>query len=120
MKPTSRVSLTAVRKWMMDNALTGENAHAMFESTITITSATTIPLRTSVKTKLRVYDVSFDIRQFFRPQNEEQSFIRAAMMQLNLSARAYHCTRSVKLARMIADLVGSEEIQSTYLAEASK
>ncbi|MDX9730114.1 MAG: hypothetical protein RBT50_12680 [Bacteroidales bacterium] len=30
--------------------------------------------------------------------------------QLQMSARAYHRTRSVKLARTIADLVGSEGI----------
>jgi magnesium chelatase family protein len=39
------------------------------------------------------------------------------MSQLNLSARAYHRTRSVKLARTIADLAGSEDIQSAHLAE---
>jgi magnesium chelatase family protein len=38
------------------------------------------------------------------------------MTQLNLSARAYH--RILKLARTIADLAGSEEIGSVYLAEA--
>ena len=38
------------------------------------------------------------------------------MSQLNLSARAYH--RILKLARTIADLVGSDEIQSVHLAEA--
>jgi magnesium chelatase family protein len=40
------------------------------------------------------------------------------MNQMNLSARAYLRTRSVKLARTIADLAGSEEIQSPHLAEA--
>lgn len=40
------------------------------------------------------------------------------MSQLNLSAREYHRTQSVKLARTIADLAGCEEIQSVYLAEA--
>jgi len=49
-------------------------------------------------------------------QDEGQSLMRAAMTQLNLSARAYH--RVLKLARTIADLAGSEEIQSTHLAEA--
>jgi predicted ATPase with chaperone activity len=40
------------------------------------------------------------------------------MSQLNLLASAYHCTRSVKLARTIADLAGYEEIQPVHLAEA--
>jgi magnesium chelatase family protein len=59
-----------------------------------------------------------EIRQFCQLQAEGQSLMRAAMTQLNLSARAYHRTGSVKLARTIADLAGSEEIQSAHLAEA--
>jgi magnesium chelatase family protein len=51
-------------------------------------------------------------------QEEGESLMRAAMAQLNLSARAYHRTQSVKLARTIADLAGSEEIESVHLAEA--
>jgi magnesium chelatase family protein len=43
-----------------------------------------------------------EIRQFCKLQNEGQSLMRAAMMQLNLSARAYH--RILKLSRTIADL----------------
>ncbi len=42
--------------------------------------------------------------------------MRTAISQLQLSARAYH--RILKLARTIADLAGSEEIQSAHLAEA--
>ena len=57
-----------------------------------------------------------EIRQYCKLQAEGQSLMRAAMTQLNLSARAYH--RILKLARTIADLVGSEEIQSVHLAEA--
>ena len=57
-----------------------------------------------------------EIRQFCKLQDEGQSLMRSAMSQLNLSARAYH--RILKLARTIADLAGSEEIQSVHLAEA--
>lgn len=57
-----------------------------------------------------------EIRQFCRLQDDGQRLMRAAMTQLNLSARAYH--RILKLARTIADLAGSEEIQSAHLAEA--
>ena len=57
-----------------------------------------------------------EIRQFCKLQEESQSLMRVAMSQLNLSARTYH--RILKLARTIADLAGSEEIQSVPLAEA--
>jgi len=57
-----------------------------------------------------------EIRQFCQLQAEGQSLMRAAMSRLNLSARAYH--RILKLARTIADLAGSEEIQSAHLGEA--
>ena len=57
-----------------------------------------------------------EVRQFCKLPEEGQSLMRAAMTQLNLSARAYH--RILKLARTIADLAGSEEIQSVHLAEA--
>jgi len=57
-----------------------------------------------------------EIRRFCRLPDEGQRLMRAAMTQLNLSARAYH--RILKLARTIADLAGSDEIQSAHLAEA--
>jgi magnesium chelatase family protein len=57
-----------------------------------------------------------EIRQFCKVGDEGQRLMRSAMTQLNLSAWAYH--RILKLARMIADLAGCEEIQSLHLAEA--
>ncbi|HLO17500.1 MAG TPA: ATP-binding protein, partial [Anaerolineales bacterium] len=57
-----------------------------------------------------------EIRQYCKVGEEGQRLMRAAMTQLNLSARGYH--RILKLARTIADLAGSEEILSAHLAEA--
>lgn len=57
-----------------------------------------------------------EVRQFCKLQDEGQSLMRAAMSQMDLSARAYH--RILKLARTIADLAGSDDIQSAHLAEA--
>jgi len=57
-----------------------------------------------------------EICQFCKVGDDGQRLMRAAMTQLNLSARAYH--RILKLARTIADLAGSDEIQSVHLAEA--
>lgn len=57
-----------------------------------------------------------EVRQFCQLQAEGHSLMRSVMSQLNLLARAYH--RILKLSRTIADLAGSDEIQSTHLAEA--
>jgi magnesium chelatase family protein len=57
-----------------------------------------------------------EIRQFCRLPDQGQILTQAAMTQLNLSARGYH--RVLKLARTIADLAGSGDIQSVHLAEA--
>ncbi|GAB4556952.1 MAG: YifB family Mg chelatase-like AAA ATPase [Anaerolineae bacterium] len=57
-----------------------------------------------------------EIREFCRLDQAGRALISTAMRQLQLSARAYH--RILKLARTIADLAGSEEIQTHHLAEA--
>ena len=56
------------------------------------------------------------IREFCRVDEAGRNLIKAAMQQLHLSARAYH--RVLKLARTIADLAGSEQIQTAHIAEA--
>ena len=57
-----------------------------------------------------------EVREYCQLDAAGQSLMRAAMRQLQLSARAYH--RVLKLARTIADLAGSESISPAHLAEA--
>jgi magnesium chelatase family protein len=57
-----------------------------------------------------------EVRDHCRVDDAGKSLLRAAMQQLHMSARAYH--RILKLARTIADLAGSEEIETAHLAEA--
>jgi magnesium chelatase family protein len=57
-----------------------------------------------------------EVRDFCRLDDAGKSLLKAAMQQLHMSARAYH--RILKLARTIADLAGSDEIQTAHLAAA--
>lgn len=57
-----------------------------------------------------------EVQRFCRLDGAGDTLMRAAMRQLQLSARSYH--RILKLARTIADLGGEEQIQSHHLAEA--
>lgn len=56
------------------------------------------------------------IHQYAEPGQEGIELLRMAMQRLSLSARAYN--RILKVARTIADLDGSEKIQTSHLAEA--
>ncbi len=57
-----------------------------------------------------------DISAYCALDTSGQSLMKAAVRQLNLSARGYH--RVLKLARTIADLAASEAIAAPHLAEA--
>ena len=56
------------------------------------------------------------MHQFAEPDEQGLELLRMAMKKLNLSARAY--SRILKVARTIADLDGSEHVQSSHIAEA--
>ena len=56
------------------------------------------------------------LHQFAEPDAESLDMLRMAMERLKLSARAY--SRILKMARTIADLAGSEQVQSLHIAEA--
>jgi magnesium chelatase family protein len=57
-----------------------------------------------------------DIDRYCRPDAAGERLLRAAMQQLQWSARAYH--RVLKVARTVADLAGSEGVAAEHIAEA--
>lgn len=56
------------------------------------------------------------LQQYAQPDERGRVMLQNAMDRLNLSARAYD--RILKVARTIADLEGSEMVQSAHIAEA--
>ncbi len=56
------------------------------------------------------------LREFAEPDASSLDMLRMAMERLKLSARAY--SRILKVARTIADLAGSEKVESMHIAEA--
>ena len=57
-----------------------------------------------------------EVRTICQLDETGRGLVRAAMQQLQMSARAFH--RILKLARTIADLAGRERIETAHLAEA--
>lgn len=57
-----------------------------------------------------------EVRTYCELDDAGRSLLRAAMQQMQMSARAFH--RVLKLARTIADLAGEEGITTAHLAEA--
>jgi magnesium chelatase family protein len=57
-----------------------------------------------------------DIKRHCQLKDDAEKLLENAINRLGLSARAY--SRVLKVGRTIADLVGSEEIQSSHIAEA--
>jgi len=84
-----------------------------------VTKARNIQQKRFAKEKDIIINAEMNPRQIKKhcPLNQEnQDLLKRAMFNLRLSARAYH--RVIKLARTIADLESSENIQSNHLAEA--
>jgi magnesium chelatase family protein len=57
-----------------------------------------------------------EIDQYCRPDKAGEQLLRAAMLRLHWSARAYH--RILKVARTIADLAAEPSIAAHHIAEA--
>lgn len=58
------------------------------------------------------------IREFCVLEPEAEELLKLAIVQLQMSGRAYD--RVLKVARTIADLEGSEQIQASHIAEATQ
>ena len=56
------------------------------------------------------------LHEFAEPDSASMDMLRMAMERVKLSARAY--SRILKVARSIADLAGSEKVESMHIAEA--
>ena len=57
-----------------------------------------------------------EIETYCMPEEAAVNLLKQAITKLDLSARAYH--RILKVARTIADLAGSTQIQASHIAEA--
>jgi magnesium chelatase family protein len=57
-----------------------------------------------------------EVQDFCPLDDEGVNLMRAAVKQMDLSARAYH--RVLKMARTIADIAGQETLETQHLAEA--
>jgi magnesium chelatase family protein len=57
-----------------------------------------------------------EVRRYCEIDDTGKSLLRAAMQQMQMSARAFH--RILKLARTIADLADCPQIETPHLAEA--
>ncbi|MBM3341390.1 MAG: YifB family Mg chelatase-like AAA ATPase [Betaproteobacteria bacterium] len=57
-----------------------------------------------------------EIDQHCKPDAQGEALLKQAISRMGLSARAYH--RILKVARTIADIAGTEAIESTHVAEA--
>ena len=57
-----------------------------------------------------------EIEAFCATEENGVNLLKQAITKLDLSARAYH--RILKVARTIADLAGSTQIQASHIAEA--
>ena len=59
---------------------------------------------------------SKEIDTYCQPDEAGLNLLKMAITKLNLSARAYH--RILKVARSIADLAGTEQVETQHIAEA--
>lgn len=81
---------------------------------VRVAAARARQMQRQAKTNARL--VPRDVDTHCQPDEAGAALLKSAVARLNLSARAFH--RVLRVARSIADLAGSEAVQSSHIAEA--
>lgn len=105
------IEVPALKDSELTGAATGETSEAIRAR---VNQARTLQM--SRQSKANYLLSTKEIDQFCLPDDSGLSLLKSAIAKLNLSARAYH--RILKVARSIADLAQSAQVQTQHIAEA--
>lgn len=105
------IEVPALKDSELTGAATGETSEAIRAR---VNQARTLQMTRQSKANYLLSTKEID--RFCLPDESGLSLLKSAIAKLNLSARAYH--RILKVARSIADLAQSEQVQTQYIAEA--
>jgi len=110
------VEVTPVPFSKLSEAALSEKSHEIRERVIKAREIQNVRYAESESIYCNAQMGSKQLREICRIEKEGQDLLKTAMDRLGLSARAYD--RILKVSRTIADLEGSENIQTHHLAEA--
>jgi len=110
-----QIEVPALRYQDLASKDAGESSNVIRQR---VNAARGIQLKRFEKTKIHANAQmgTRDIKRYCVVKDDAEKLMETAINKLGLSARAY--SRVLKVGRTIADLAGSEEIQSAHIAEA--
>lgn len=111
-----QVEVTPVPITELANAPQGESSAAIRERVVRAREIQTRRFAEAPGIYCNAQMTSKHLERYARPDSEGARKLEQAMQRLDLSARAY--TRILKVARTLADLDSSEEIQARHITEA--
>ena len=109
------VEVPRLKKEELSNHLPGEASESIRKR---VSLARDIQIKRFVSTQVRCNSrmLPKHVKEFCKLDNDAESLLKSAILQLKMSGRAYD--RILKVSRTIADLDGSEKIKACHIAEA--
>jgi len=109
------VEVPRLKKEELSSKSPGEMSESIRER---VSRARNIQIRRFASTQVRCNArmLPKHVKEFCKLDNEAESLLKSAILQLKMSGRAYD--RILKVSRTIADLDGSEMIKANHIAEA--